>query len=146
MRPPRSCIPNTAFRHQRHPRFRLTEPTCRREQRAPRYGAAGIAVAAGSRAAHRVPNPMPAPMGRPVLKSIQTTRPLLNRTPVDIVRKTTQVQRALIPASKPTGALTASSSWGGDWIDAKPHRFKLALLAKPAQIRTLFGERRDGGM
>jgi hypothetical protein len=56
------------------------EPLYRRAQRASPYGAVGIAVAAGVRAAHRIRKITPAPMGRAVRRSTQRPRDLRSPT------------------------------------------------------------------
>ena len=61
-------------RHEAPP-ISAYEVTCRREQRAPRYGAADIRVASGTRAARHVPNLTPAPMDRAVLGSTPSPSP-----------------------------------------------------------------------
>jgi hypothetical protein len=68
------------------PRVSRPEPLCRHKGHAARYGAAGIAVAAGARTAHRTPNITPAPMGHPARSSTQTPRDLRNPTQARISR------------------------------------------------------------
>jgi hypothetical protein len=94
--------PASASHRQCLPRSALPEPTCRREQPAPRFGPAAIAAAAGSRAVHRVPNFILAPMGRPVRRSTPIRRRLRSPTPDRMGRKSTRVRCALIPVIKPT--------------------------------------------
>ena len=93
--------------HQSHPRCsglrRMAsdrrclprEPSCR-AQRAHRYGAAGIAVAIGSRAAHRLPSAITAPLRRPAHRftPAPTHRRLASATSARTRLNPTQVQLA----------------------------------------------------
>jgi len=93
--------------HQSHPRCSglrrmasdrrcLPREPSSRAQRAHRYGAAGIAVAIGSRAAHRLPSATTAPLRRPAhrftpapthrrLASATSARTRLNPTQVQLI-------------------------------------------------------------
>jgi hypothetical protein len=105
LRPPGSGLPRMASNCRWIPGLTLSH-----EQRAPRFGAAGIAVAVGSRVAHRVLSTTRASMNRPIRRSTPAPasrqRPIL--TPARTRLRSTWVQTVRIRVIKALPPVTAS--------------------------------------